>query len=141
MTQFYKESVIDSPVWIGAKSEKDQYRLKCLEILTHFNNVNIKNVYITDYILLETINFLLRKENFEEANQALFNFLQSDRVEIVFVDEVMLEDMKEIFKKYKNLSLTDCSIISLMREKNIKYLFSFDSGFDKVKGIIRKENI
>ena len=141
MTQFYKESVIDSPVWIGAKSEKDQYRLKCLEILTHFNNGNIKNVYITDYILLETINFLLRKENFEEANQALFNFLQSDRVEIVFVDEVMLEDMKEIFKKYKNLSLTDCSIISSMREKNIKYLFSFDSGFDKVKGIIRKENI
>ncbi len=141
MTQFYKECVIDSPVWIGAKSKNDQYRLKCLDIVNNFNSENIRKVYITDYVFLETINFLLRKDSFEESNQALFNFLQSERVEIVFVDEVMLDDIKNIFEKYKNLSLTDCSIIALMKEKNIKHLFSFDSGFDKVKDIVRRENV
>ena len=141
MIPSYKEIIIDSPVWIGVKSERDQYRLKSVEIFNRFSNGDIKKVYITDYVLLETINFLLRKEGFDEAYQTFILLLQHERIEIIYVDEVMLQDIKGLFEKYKDLSLTDCSIIALMEEKNIKTLFSFDSGFDKIKGIIRKENV
>lgn len=141
MTQYYKEAIIDTIVWVGAKSKDDQFKVRSREIIENFLNGNIKKIYITDYVLLETINFLLKKESFENANKALNMFLQSDRIEIIYADELMLQDIKKLFEEYKVLSLTDCSIIALMKEKGIKYLFSFDSGFDKVKGIIRKECI
>ena len=102
---------------------------------------DIRKILITDYVLLETISFLLKKSGFEEAIETLNMFLQNERIEIVFVDELMLETAKSLFEKYRDLSLTDCSIIALMEEKKIKTLFSFDNGFDKIKGIIRKESI
>lgn len=110
-------------------------------VIDNFSNGTINKVYITDYILLETINFLLRKEKFGTTILALKLFLQHEKIEIVFVDELIFEDIKNIFEKYKDLSLTDCSIIALMKEREIKYLFSFDSGFDKVKEVIRKESL
>lgn len=141
MTSFYREAIVDSVVWIGAKSKKDQYKQNCREIIDSFIKNDINKIFITDYILLETVSFLLTKSGFEEAYKSLIMFLQNERIEIVFVDKLMLETAKELFEKYKDLSLTDCSIIALMKERGIKYLFSFDSGFDKVGGIIRKETI
>lgn len=141
MTQFYEEAVIDSVVWVSAFSEKDQYREICKLIFGGYTGGKIKKVVVTDYVLLETINFLLRKEKFDVALLVFNLFLQSERIEIVYVDELIFEDIKTLFEKYEDLSLTDCSIIALMKERGIKYLFSLDSGFDKVKEIIRKESL
>ena len=141
MTQFYREAVIDSVVWIVAKSKRDQHNSDGEKILNSFFSKNIQKVYITDYILLETINFLIRKCSYDDAIDTLNRFLQSDNIEIVYADKIMMENMKEIFERYRDLSLTDCSIVALMEEKNIKHLFSFDTGFDKVKSIIRKGTI
>ena len=140
MTLFYKEAIIDSLVWIGAFSERDQYREASKAIFNLFRSGEIKKVYITDYILIETVNFLLRKEGFDTALLIFNLLLKSKNIEIVYVDNLSLDDLYKTFNTYKNLSLTDCSIIALMKEKNIKYLFSFDSGFDKVKDIIRKDS-
>ena len=140
MTLFYKEAIIDSLVWIGAFSERDQYREASKAIFNLFRSGEIKKVYITDYILIETVNFLLRKEGFDTALLVFNLLLKSKNIEIVYVDNLSLDDLYKTFNTYKNLSLTDCSIIALMKEKNIKYLFSFDSGFDKVKDIIRKDS-
>ena len=141
MTEFYDEVVIDTVVWVGAKSERDNYHKKSNNIINAFLNKKIKKVFITDYILIETINFLLRKSGFEFAHDVLNSITKSNKIKIRYSDEIFLIKIKEIFEKYKNLSLTDCSIVALMEERKIKYLFSFDSGFDKVKGIIRKETI
>ena len=139
MTKFYDEVVIDTVVWVGAKSERDNYYEKSNNIINAFLNKKIKKVIITDYVLIETINFLLRKSGFEFTYDVLNSITESGKIKIRYSDEIFLTKIKEIFEKYKNLSLTDCSIVALMEERKIKYLFSFDSGFDKVKGIIRKE--
>jgi len=141
MTSFYNEAVVDSVVWIGVKSKRDQYKKISRALMDSFIKGEIRKILITDYVLLETISFLLKKSGFEEAIETLNMFLQNERIEIVFVDELMLETAKSLFEKYRDLSLTDCSIIALMEEKKIKTLFSFDNGFDKIKGIIRKESI
>jgi len=139
--QFYRDVVVDSLIWIGSKSEKDQYRKESEDIIRAYSDGKIGKIYVTDYVILETVNFLLRKERFEKAFKVFNLFLQSDRIEIVYVDELMLQDIKNLFEKYEKLSLVDCSIIALMNDKKIKYLFSFDSDFDGIKGIIRKETL
>lgn len=132
-------AIIDSGVWIGARYQNDQYRKKALAIVDAFINKQIKEVHLTDYVLVETINFLLRKEGYETASEALDSFLESERVIIRYVDKMMLMRIRELGQRYKGLSLTDCSLIALAEETGVNDVFSFDSAFDKVRGLQRRE--
>ncbi len=84
------KAIIDSGVWIGARYKNDQYREKALAIVEAFLNRKIKEVHLTDYVLAETINFLLRKEGYETASEALNSFLESERVSIRHVDKMKI---------------------------------------------------
>lgn len=117
MTQYYKEAVIDSLVWIGAFSAKDQYREASKSILSLVRNGEIRKIYIADYIVIETINFLLRKEGFDAALLVFDLMVKSKNIEIVYGDSLTLDEIYKIFQSYKDLSLTDCSIVALMKER------------------------
>lgn len=135
------KAIIDSGVWIGARYKNDQYREKALAIVEAFLNGKTKEVHLTDYVLVETINFLLRKEGYQTASEALNSFLESERVIIRYVDKMMLMRIRELAQRYKGLSLTDCSLVVLAEETGISEVFSFDTAFDKVKGVQRREEI
>ena len=55
------------------------------------------------------------------------------------VEQSHLQLAYEIFKKYENLSFTDSTTVALMLDLGIKEIYSFDSDFDSVPGIIRLE--
>src|SRR3989344_1449696 len=103
-----KEAIVDSGVWIASKTEGEEGD-KARIILETFSNGEINTIYITNYILLETVNFLLRKKHFKIA-----------------------------LGVYDYLSITDCSMVALAEDFGIKTVFSFDSDLDRVKKIIRK---
>lgn len=134
-----KKAIVDSGIFIGAKHKSDQYHSKSTSIINAFAQGKINEIYITDYVLLETVNFLLRKTNYNTALEA-FNFLNNtDRIKITFIDNFKLTGIKKLFEEFDDLSVTDCSLILFAQSLNIKHIFSFDSSFDKVKGIERLE--
>ena len=135
------KAIIDSGIWIGARYKNEQYREKALAVVDAFLSNQIKEVHLTDYVLVETINFLLRKEGYETAIEALDSFLESERVIIRYVDKMMLMRIRELVRRYKGLSITDSSLAVLVEETGISDIFSFDAAFDKVKGISRRETI
>jgi len=53
---------------------------------------------------------------------------------MLFIDQEILERGWITFAKYADnkLSFTDCSIIELMKNKDIDHLASFDGGFDGI---------
>lgn len=130
---------IDSVVWIGAKLKSDQWHEKSFIIITKFLDKEIPIAYVTEYIVLETVNFLLRKAGFEVALETLRLFQIHERIKIIPVDNNLLERSCEIFQRYPGLSLTDAGIVAAMEKLNLKKLFSFDRGFDKVEWIERLE--
>ncbi len=134
------KAIIDSNVFIGAWYKRDQYKEESTKIIDSFVEGKIKKVFITTYVLLEVINFLMKKVPFEEVKEYLDALTMCDRIKIINIDTFMLKEMKELFEKYKTLSLTDCSLIITARQLGIKEIYSFDSGFDKVKEIKRKPN-
>ena len=77
---------IDSVVWIGAKLKRDQWHRKSVPIIRKFLDKEIEKVYVTDYIVLETVNFILRKGGFDAALETLNLFLYHERIEIVNID-------------------------------------------------------
>ena len=134
-----KEAIVDSGIWIASKIEGSENK-KAESILEAFSNSNIKKIYITNYVLLESVNFLLRKKHFDIALEIYDYLTKTDRINLIHIDENMSMRIRELFEKYKTFSVTDCSMIVLAEDYNIKYLFSLDSDFDKVKGLIRKES-
>jgi len=126
-------------VRIGAKLKNDQWHQKSVEIINKFINKEIKSVYITDYIVLEAVNFILRKGGFDAAQETLKIFENHERIKIINVDEITFARASSIFKKYPGLSITDSSIVAEMEELGIKHIYSFDKGFDKIDWIIRLE--
>ena len=131
--------IIDSNILIALKVNDEKLNNKSKNIIKAFLEGKIKEIHITDYVLVETVNFLLKKTNFE-ATMEIYELLMK-KANITYVNEVMLEKIDELFKKYRDLSITDCSLIALSSKENIKEIYSFDSGFDKVRGIVRKEDI
>ena len=130
---------IDSVVWIGAKLKRDQWHDKSVPIINKFLNREINIVYVTDYIVLESVNFLLRKAGFEVALETLNLFNIHERIKIINVDVGLFERSCEIFVKYLGLSITDASIVAAMEKVDVKKLYSFDGGFDKIRWVERLE--
>lgn len=130
---------IDSVVWIGAKLKNDQWHKESAKIIDKFIKKEIKNAIVTDYIVLESVNFILRKGGFDAALETLDIFENHERIEIINIDEITFARASAIFRKYPGLSITDASSVAVMQEFEIKYIYTFDKGFDKIEGIERLE--
>ena len=128
---------IDSVVWIGAKLKNDQWHHQSNTIIKQFLEDSEKMVHINDYIVLETVNFLLRKGGFDTALSTLDLFLKHERITINHITDKLLDQTYNIFTKYNGLSITDASIVATMYQYGISKLYSFDGGFDKVPDIER----
>ena len=130
---------IDSGIWIGAKLKRDRWHDQSVSIINKFLNKEIKIVYVTDYIVLESVNFLLRKAGFETALETLNLFLVHERLKIINVDEQLFKRASEILMSFPGLSLTDASIAITMEKLGMRKLYSFDGGFDRIEWIERLE--
>lgn len=128
-------------MWIAAKHSGDKYSQMGEAVVEAWQKNAIGFVYTTAYIVLETVNFLLRKESHHSALTALRMLTESERIKLIYVDEVMSTQIHDLFQRYDDLSLADCSLIALAQKEGIKDIFSFDSAFDKVRGINRRETV
>ena len=129
------KAILDAGIIIGARHSRDQYNKDAVHIMKDFGDRSIRTLYITQFVLAECVAFLLNKVGFEKANATFQYLTETENIELVQINDI--ERMKELFQKYQNLSLADCSLIVLSEERNIKTLFSFDKHFDAVKGLRR----
>lgn len=91
---------------------------------------------INNTVLVEVLNSLKKNNHKLELDEIMDALLGLDKV--VFLTD---DDYDESFKlfKYYNLSVnySDCTILKTMMDNNVSVVVSFDSDFDKIKGIRR----
>lgn len=126
---------IDSVVWIALASKKDQWHKDALKLKNQILNLN--KIYITDLIINETYNFLLRKVSYSAAADTFVMFLESPKITILFNNFLTLSNTKKILMQHTQLSLTDANIVWFSENLNINEVLSFDKGFDSVQTITR----
>ncbi len=126
---------IDSVVWIALASKKDQWHKDALKLKNQV--LKLDKIYVTDLIINETYNFLLRKVSFSAASDTLVMFLESPKITILFNNFLTLSNTKNILMKHTHLSLTDANIVWFSENLNKKEVMSFDKGFDSVQTISR----
>lgn len=126
---------------IGAKREKDRWHDIAKPIVRLVSEGKVGVGYVIDYVLVEAVNFLLRKDGPSVAVDALRDLLDSRFLRLIVVDEIGIMESLELMQAYMGLSLTDAAIVCYMNHMGVKYLISFDSRFDIVPWIERIKNV
>jgi predicted nucleic acid-binding protein len=126
--------MVDSVVWIAYKNKRDTWHNTAKILLPKIIEQK-KLIFITDYIVLEVVNFLLRKIDQKTALETFDMFLKTDKIKILHNDAVSFLATRNVMKKYQGLSFTDANIIVNMKENNLKDLCTLDSGFKVVEDI------
>ena len=126
--------IIDSVVWIAYKNKRDAWHDQAVSLLLTILKQE-KIVYVTDYIILEVINFLNRKTSHKTALETLEMFTKTEKIKILYNDKVTFLASKNIMNQYLGLSFTDANIIVNMKENEINQLCSLDKGFKGIDGI------
>jgi len=135
--------VIDSVVLAAAALRRDTRHRDAIKILSAIGAGRLGKCLFTDYVLAETLT-LIRfsgRGGVEASNKAYELLLASRNLELVRLNDIELKTAGEIFKKYPRLSFTDSTTVALMYARGIKALISFDTGFDGVPGIERREEV
>jgi len=127
--------LIDSVIWIALASKKDHWHKDAHKLKNQI--LKLDKIYVTDLIINETYNFLLRKVSFSAASDTLVMFLESPKITILFNNFLTLSNTKTILMKHTHLSLTDANIAWFSENLNLKEVMSFDKGFDSVQTITR----
>jgi len=128
---------IDTVVFIAAYFPREIHHLQGKEIITALEKGQIKHGLITDYILDEIVTLARRRGGVDASNQILDTLLGSPHIEILKVNKNHFEAGITFFKRYDQLSFTDSVTVTVMKDQAINIIYSFDTGFDSVPGIIR----
>jgi len=99
--------IIDSNILIALKVKDERLNNKSKNIIKAFLEGKIKEIHITDYVLVETVNFLLKKTNFE-ATMEIYELLMK-KANITYVNEVMLEKIDELFLNKLSEIIESCT--------------------------------
>jgi len=133
--------MVDSGVWISAFNKKDIHHEEGKAIVSAISEGKLSGVLITDYIFNEVVTYVRKKIDFNASVQAANALLDSNNIEFINVDNSTFNSSIHIFQKYDQLSFTDASIVVIMKNSNVKVLYSFDSGFDGINDIHRLDKL
>ena len=123
---------LDSTYLIGVILKKDTYTDKALKLKPLLKH---KKKIINNIVFNEVLNSLTNV-NSEYNVDTLINLLLS--YEIDFLTSKDYEDVVKLFKHYNySVNFSDCTILKTMIDNKVDTIISFDSDFDKIKGIHR----
>jgi predicted nucleic acid-binding protein len=121
----------DSSYFIAIADKKDQWHERAREL-----SKKAQKMIATELVLSESVTAVGARGG-GKAGMALYEYV-SDNCQVAFADKEMLDRAMKIYLMYDGtLSLADAVSLVVMEDYDIKNILSFDSDFDRVKGITR----
>jgi len=130
-------AVLDSSFLFAFFNENDVNNASAVKIMEKLKEGVFGKLFITDYIFDEFVTLAAKRTRTDLAIEWGELLLESQRIELLATDNAEFRAAWSLFKQYKNLSFTDCTIVSVAKHFDIANIISFDSDFDAVKGIKR----
>ena len=123
-------------VLIGAFYRNDQWHGQAAPIINDID-AGSGQAYVSDFILAEVLNFLHQKAGHAAAVETLLALEAAENINLIRITDTRFAAGKAYFEKYSRLSLVDALTVACMKDLGISRIYSFDSDFDGVDGIIR----
>ena len=122
--------IADSSYFVALADSRDKWHKRALRL-----DVPAKLI-ITDLVVAESIT-IVGERGGGKAARTLYEYFVDD-CEVVFVDAELLDEAMALHLQYDGtLSVADCASVAVMSREGIGDIVSFDSDFDKVRGIRR----
>jgi len=130
-------AVVDTGVLIGMADSDDQHHDIAMEIVREMDHGNLPTGRVTNYIALETLNWIHSRRRPQTATETYERLHQSAGFEIIHAAQKDFNRAVRLFQTYDCLSFGDATIAAYMQREGIEYLYSFDADFDVVEDITR----
>ncbi|PSP40582.1 VapC toxin family PIN domain ribonuclease [Halobacteriales archaeon SW_10_66_29] len=132
-------AVVDTGVLIGMADADDEYHDTAMEIVHEMDHGDLPTGRVTNYIVLETLNWIHNRKRHEKAVETYERLNQSAGFEVLHAAQKDFPSAVDLFQTYDGLSFGDATIAAYMQREGIEYLYSFDGDFDTLDGITRLE--
>lgn len=123
---------VDASFIIALVLENDEFHKRAIELLP---KIKSGDKIITMPMIIETIN-LIGSCYGGKVGVKIYNYIK-DNYTIINYDTLLDESIIYFLKYDGTLSLADSTAINVMKNNNVYEIYSFDSDFDKVDGIVR----
>ncbi|SIR92066.1 hypothetical protein SAMN05421858_4533 [Haladaptatus litoreus] len=132
-------AVVDTGVLIGMADTDDQHHDSAMEIVRGMDHGDLPTGRVTNYIVLETLNWIHNRKRHGTAAETYERLNQSAGFEILHAAQKDFTSAVTLFQTYDGLSFGDATIVAYMQREGIEYLYSFDDDFDVIEEITRLE--
>lgn len=123
---------VDSSYWVAITDRRDQWHERAKVIATRVG----RRPTLLDLAASEALTIVGSRLGGRPANELFEYFLDSCRV-LHMSDELFESAMSRHLSFDGALSVTDCATIEAMVRASDREILSFDSDFDRVKGLTR----
>lgn len=126
-------SFVDTGYWLALFNKKDNNHLHAKNSLYILMD---SDIFITDFIMFETITFLNASLKNSQLTRIFVDFVynKNNRIEILVADENIKIEALQLLLKYddKYFSFTDCTSFIILKKYNIDNVFTFDYHFQQM---------
>jgi len=132
-------AVVDTGVLIGMADVDDEHHDVATAIVRAMDNGDLPTGRVTNYIVVETLNWIHSRKRHETAVETYERLNHSAGFEMHHAAQKDFPSAVDLFRTYEGLSLGDATIAAYMQRESIEYLYSFDDDFDALDDITRLE--
>jgi len=133
-------AVVDTGVLVGMADADDRHHDTAMEIVRGMDHGDLPTGHVTNYVVLETLNWLHDRKRQQTAVETYERLSQSAGFEIHHAAQKDFTGAIELFQTHDGLSCGDATIAAYMQREGIEYLYSFDDDFDGIEGITRLDS-
>lgn len=130
-------AVVDTGVLIGMADADDEHHEVATEIVQGMDHGDLPTGRVTNYILLETLNWIHARKRHETAVDTRRRLNTSAGFEVVQAAQKDFHRAVELFETYDGFSFGAATLAAYMHREGIEYLYSFDDDFDAIESLTR----
>ncbi len=123
---------LDTSGWLGLLNIKDVKHAQANTTWLELGNRGC-HIVLTDWVIAETGNGLARTQIRDRFADAVDRIWTSPNVDIVIVDELLLAESVNYYRRHadKSWGLVDCASFLVMRDRGIADAFTSDKHFEQ----------
>ncbi|MFB6193516.1 MAG: type II toxin-antitoxin system VapC family toxin [Halobaculum sp.] len=128
-------AVVDTTVLIGAADDDDRHHEVATEIVERIDAGTLPTGHVTNYVLLETLNWIHERKRHATAVGVSDRLYQSAGFVVRHTPQSDLSQTNEVFEQFDALAFGDATVVAYMHREGIDY--PFDDDFDALDGVTR----
>lgn len=132
-----KQAIADTCILYAAFDRRAHRHDTGLAIVRDADAGRLPVLVIPDVVVAETMNALTQRVAHDATIDAIERLEESAGFVIRRTTEQQWAMGREIYERQPPLSYVDSLLVAWCRERDIEYLYSFDTGFDRIEAVTR----